>query len=82
MLRSKESIVNPFVGPRSFKRDLQDQRIFFGRDDETEEIVSPIFSHQLVLVYAQSGAGKTSIFKFLMPRSYLPWRKTDLMFYR
>ena len=54
--------MNPFVGPRSFKRDLQDQRIFFGRDDETEEIVSLIFSHQLVLVYAQSGAGKTSIF--------------------
>jgi hypothetical protein len=34
----------------------------FGRDYETDEIVSLISAHKLVLVYAQSGAGKTSIF--------------------
>ena len=28
---------------------------------ETNEILSLIFAHQLVLIYAQSGAGKTSI---------------------
>jgi archaellum biogenesis ATPase FlaH len=52
----------PYVGPRPFRRDIEDQSRFFGRDAETDEIVSLITSHGLVLVYAQSGAGKTSIF--------------------
>jgi hypothetical protein len=54
--------LEPYVGPRSFRRDIEDQLRFFGRDAETEEIVSLITSHRLVLIYAQSGAGKTSIF--------------------
>src|SRR3712207_9365124 len=53
---------NPFIGPRPFSQDTQHQRLFFGRDRETDEIASLIFTHQLVLVYAQSGTGKTSIF--------------------
>src|SRR5688572_25738016 len=52
----------PFIGPRPFSQDLKDQKIFFGRNYESERIISLIFSHKLVLVYAQSGAGKTSIF--------------------
>ena len=51
---------NPYIGPRPFER--KNQKLFFGRDFESDEIVSLIFSHQLLLVYAQSGAGKTSIF--------------------
>jgi tetratricopeptide (TPR) repeat protein len=54
--------VNPYVGPRPFERNAQDRARFFGRDRETQEIVSLVFSHPLVLVYAQSGAGKTSLF--------------------
>ena len=54
--------LEPYVGPRSFRRDIEDQSRFFGRDAETDEIVSLITSHRLVLIYAQSGAGKTSIF--------------------
>ena len=54
--------LEPYIGPRSFNRNLKDQKRFFGRDYETEEIVSLISSHKLVLIYAQSGAGKTSIF--------------------
>ncbi len=54
--------VNPYIGPRPFNRDAEDQKRFFGRDFETDEIISLIFTHQLVLVYSQSGAGKTSIF--------------------
>ena len=52
----------PFIGPRSFRRDAEDQARFFGRDLETDEIISLISAHKLILVYAQSGAGKTSIF--------------------
>lgn len=52
---------NPFIGPRPFGRNYEDQLLFFGRNYETEEIVTLILSHQLVLIYAQSGTGKTSI---------------------
>ena len=58
----KPDEINPFVGPRPYSQDPQDQRLFFGRDRETDEITSLIFGHQLVLIYAPSGAGKTSIF--------------------
>jgi YVTN family beta-propeller protein len=52
---------NPFIGPVPFSRDELDQKRFFGRDYESEEIISLILGHRLVLIYAQSGAGKTSI---------------------
>lgn len=53
---------NPYVGPRPFERKKEDSARFFGRAQETEEIVSLIFGHPVILVYAQSGAGKTSLF--------------------
>jgi len=53
---------NPYVGPRPFEHDEEDARRFFGRSQETQEIVSFIFGHPVALVYAQSGAGKTSLF--------------------
>src|SRR5262245_14344158 len=53
---------SPYVGPRPFERTAEDRARFFGRDREVEEIVSLILSHPIVLVYAQSGAGKTSLF--------------------
>jgi hypothetical protein len=52
---------SPYVGPRPFERSDEDRARFFGRDREVDEIVSLILSHPLVLVYAQSGAGKTSL---------------------
>ena len=52
----------PYVGPRPFDRNDKDEKRFFGRDYETEEIVTLISSHKLSLIYATSGAGKTSIF--------------------
>ena len=58
----KSDPLYPYIGPRPFKRDKDDQSRFFGRDVETNEIVSLVTSHRLVLIYAQSGAGKTSIF--------------------
>jgi hypothetical protein len=55
--------LDPYVGPRPFGRTKEDQARFFGRDRETGEIVSLIVSHAVLLVYAQSGAGKTSLFE-------------------
>jgi WD40 repeat protein len=59
---NSQDIFQPYVGPRSFERTDLDRKVFFGRDLEEREIVSLILSQPLVVVYAQSGAGKTSIF--------------------
>jgi hypothetical protein len=55
----RSSVANPYAGPRPFTAD--EHRKFAGRDDEISELSSLIVSHQVVLLYAQSGAGKTSL---------------------
>src|ERR1044072_6361323 len=51
--------IEPYVGPRSFRKDQRE--FFFGRDEEADELVSVITAHPAVLLYSQSGAGKTSL---------------------
>ena len=48
-----------YVGPQPFEQ--KDRDIFFGRDRETRDLLSLVIAHNLVLIYAQSGAGKTSL---------------------
>ena len=48
-----------YVGPQPFEQ--KDRDIFFGRDREARDLLSLVIAHNLVLVYAQSGAGKTSL---------------------
>jgi WD40 repeat protein len=48
-----------YVGPQPFEE--KDKDIFFGRDREARDLRSLVIAHRLVLVYAQSGAGKTSL---------------------
>ena len=48
-----------YVGPRPFEQE--DEFIFFGRNREARDLLSLVIAHNLVLVYAQSGAGKTSL---------------------
>lgn len=50
---------NPYVGPRPFERN--DRDVFFGRDGEALELLSLVVSERIVLLYAASGAGKTSL---------------------
>ena len=50
---------NPYVGPRTFKEE--ERNLFFGRDREALDLVSLVVSERLVLFYAQSGAGKSSL---------------------
>ena len=54
--------LNPYIGPRPFSQDPVDRLRFFGRERETQDIVSLVLSHRILLVYAASGAGKTSLF--------------------
>ncbi|TKJ32315.1 MAG: hypothetical protein CEE38_23445 [Planctomycetes bacterium B3_Pla] len=50
----------PYVGPRPFKRE--DKAVFFGRDREVKDLLSLVIAEGVVLIYSQSGAGKTSLF--------------------
>lgn len=40
---------------------IDDKNIFFGRDNETEDIFRKLYSGKLLLVYGKSGTGKSSI---------------------
>ena len=50
---------NPYIGPRPYER--QDRRNFYGRTREARDLLSLIRAKRVVLFYAQSGAGKTSL---------------------
>jgi len=53
--------LQPYVGPRPFERTAADRNRFFGRDDEASDLLSCVIAHSAVLLYSQSGAGKTSL---------------------
>lgn len=50
---------NPYVGPRPF--ELQHRRSFFGRDEEIHILAGLTRARRIVVFYAQSGAGKSSL---------------------
>ncbi len=56
----------PYVGPRSFSK--ADEELFFGRDREASEVCDLIAVNSIVVLHAQSGAGKSS----LLSASVLP----------
>src|SRR5215216_4808729 len=56
-----------YVGPRPFERS--ERNLFFGRDQEISELLSLVTSCRVILCYAPSGAGKTSLINAgLQPR--------------
>ena len=57
----------PYVGPRPF--DRKDYARFFGREREADDLLSLVLAHPVVLIYAASGAGKSSLLNAgLIPR--------------
>jgi len=50
---------NPYVGPRPYERG--NRRNFHGRKREARDLLSLIMAERVVLFYAPSGAGKTSL---------------------
>jgi hypothetical protein len=50
---------NPYVGPRPFTEE--EERFFFGRAEETEVLTSLVVARRASLLFAQSGAGKSSL---------------------
>ncbi|MBC8078541.1 MAG: ATP-binding protein, partial [Chloroflexales bacterium] len=60
---------NPYLGPRAFSEDEREQRLFFGRDREREQLLDLLIARRLVLLHAPSGAGKTSLIQAgIIPR--------------
>lgn len=58
---------NPYVGLRPFT--AKEQERFFGREREALDLVSMVIVHRTLLLYARSGAGKTSLINAsLIPR--------------
>ncbi|MBK6794524.1 MAG: hypothetical protein IPG80_18730 [Anaerolineales bacterium] len=52
-------VKNPYVGPRTFQKE--DGAFFYGREREARDLLALISSEKLILFYAQSGAGKSSL---------------------
>ncbi len=50
---------NPYVGPRAFTE--REATRFFGRQREARDLQARVVSERLLLFYAQSGAGKSSL---------------------
>lgn len=50
---------NSYIGPRTFQRN--EGHLFFGREREARDLIALVASEHLVVFYAQSGAGKSSI---------------------
>ncbi len=52
-------ITNPYVGPRTFT--YAERNVFFGREREARDLLARVVSERVLLFYAQSGAGKSSL---------------------
>lgn len=52
-------VANPYVGPRTFS--YEQRNVFFGREREARDLLARVLSERLLLFYAQSGAGKSSL---------------------
>ena len=50
---------NPYVGPRPFEET--EKHLYFGREREANSLLSLVITEPLLLFYAQSGAGKSSL---------------------
>jgi WD40 repeat protein len=52
---------NPYIGPRPFADNETERRLFFGRERESADLLSLVMADRIVLFYAPSGAGKSSL---------------------
>ena len=59
MITMPDNKQQPFIGARPFAQ--KESALFFGRDREAHDLRSLIIAHPVVLLYASSGAGKTSL---------------------
>jgi hypothetical protein len=68
---------NRYPGAQPFSDEYFSRKVFFGRETAARELADKILANQLVIVYARSGLGKTSLLKagvapLLRAAGYLP----------
>ena len=68
-----------YPGPESFQDDDTDSHLFFGREREVAEVFNRLLANKLLVLYAKSGLGKTSLlqaglFPLLRAHGYVPLR--------
>ncbi|MFN8498703.1 MAG: hypothetical protein U0641_12695 [Anaerolineae bacterium] len=56
---SRQAVTNPYLGPRTFT--YADREFFFGREREAHHLLARIAATRMMLFYAPSGAGKSSL---------------------
>jgi hypothetical protein len=56
-----EAVRTRYPGAQPFSDDTLSRAIFFGRENETSALTDQIIANRLVVVYAKSGLGKTSL---------------------
>ncbi|MEA2078447.1 MAG: hypothetical protein U9P00_01065, partial [Pseudomonadota bacterium] len=66
-----------YPGPQSFADDAVDQRLFFGREAEAEELLHRVQATRMLVLFGKSGLGKTSLlqaglFPSLRERGFWP----------
>ena len=66
-----------YPGSRPFKDTEMDRSLFFGREKEVQSLLHLILSERIIVLFAKSGLGKTSllnagIFEPLRERKYFP----------
>src|SRR5215213_8435709 len=61
MTSTLQDISNPFVGLRPFESD--ESLLFFGRRDQTVELLQRLHEHHFVAVVGSSGSGKSSLIR-------------------
>ena len=54
-------LTNRYPGAQPFPDDALCRKLFFGREQELKTLTDKILAHRLVVVYARSGLGKTSL---------------------
>jgi tetratricopeptide (TPR) repeat protein len=59
--QSLEGSVRPYPGLASFGDSEPNRKLFFGRDKESQALLETVLAENLVLLFARSGVGKTSL---------------------
>jgi len=69
-------IPSPYPGPRPF--ELEDRLSFFGREQETQELITRLEQARVVILFGSAGSGKTSFvnaaFVHGLSAASRPWR--------
>ena len=55
------SLVSRYPGAQPFADDETSRLVFCGRDRDSQALLNLVLAHRLVVVYAKSGLGKTSL---------------------